>query len=65
VYEVIPVRYADWADALLTVVDEVPLEQKIPPEIRDALLSFLRDGALYGASLYDDSKKPEASSGGG
>ena len=34
---------------------------KIPDDVRVTLLSFLRDGALYGASLYkDDEKSKEA-----
>jgi len=30
---------------------------KIPAEVKDILLSFLKDGALYGASLYKDANR--------
>ena len=30
---------------------------KIPQNVKDILLSFLKDGAVYGASLYKDAKK--------
>jgi hypothetical protein len=58
VYQKIPASYADWADALLMVVDNLELQDKIPPEIKTALLSFLKDGAVYGAGLYKDEHKP-------
>ena len=55
----IPVQYADWADALFLILENVGLEEKIPPEIRAALLSFLNDGAIYGANLYKDEHRPK------
>jgi hypothetical protein len=30
---------------------------KIPAEVKDILLSFLKDGALYGASLYKEANR--------
>jgi len=64
VLEKIPPAYVDWADALFVVLDNVGLEEQIPPEVRTALISFLRDGAIYGASLYKDGHKPTAGAGG-
>jgi hypothetical protein len=55
----IPPAYADWADALFLVLENVELQEQIPPEIRTALLSFLNDGALYGAKLYKDEHAPK------
>jgi len=59
VIDKIPPQYADWADALFLILDNVGLEEKIPSEIRDAILSFLNDGAIYGAGLYKDEHKPK------
>lgn len=28
--------------------------EALPPEIKDAIISFLRDGAIYGATMYKD-----------
>jgi len=58
VYKLVPVAYADWVDALFLVIGNVELEEQIPAEVRTALVSFLRDGALYGAGLYKDEHKP-------
>ena len=58
----VPTAYADWADALFLILDNVGLEEQIPPEIRTAILSFLNDGALYGAKLYSDEHAPKSES---
>lgn len=61
VLEVAPQGYADYIDALFSVVpSEVGLNQKIPEKVRIGLVSFLKDGAGRGAELYRDDKKPNS-----
>jgi hypothetical protein len=48
-----PFGYSDYVDALIAVVpSSVSWNEKIPANIRTGLVSFLKDGALHGASLY-------------
>ena len=50
---------SDYIDALISVVpSKIKGGEKIPDEYKDALLSFLKDGALRAMELYDVSKKP-------
>jgi len=46
-------QYADYLDALFAVIpSDVGYNQELPPEVRTALISFLKDGALHGSGLY-------------
>jgi hypothetical protein len=54
---------ADYIDALLAVVPgHVEEYQKIPPEVRTAIVSFLRDGAVHALDLYKADKAPKPES---
>lgn len=49
-----------YIDALMAVIPgRISQYEKIPSEYRDALISFLRDGAVRALDLYDPEKKPE------
>lgn len=58
VLEVAPVGYADYVDALFSVVpSEVSFNEKIPENVRTGLVSFLKDGAGRAAELYREDKR--------
>jgi hypothetical protein len=51
---------ADYIDALMVVVPgKIGEYEKIPVEYREALVSFLRDGATRALDLYKADKKPK------
>jgi len=55
---------ADYIDALMVVIPgKIGEYEKIPLPVREALVSFLRDGATRALDLYKADKKP-ASDGG-
>jgi hypothetical protein len=48
---------ADYIDALIVVIPSHVTEiEKIPANVRTALVSFLKDGAVRALDLYDGSK---------
>jgi hypothetical protein len=50
---------ADYIDALMIVIPgKIGEYEKIPVEYREALVSFLRDGATHALDLYKADKKP-------
>lgn len=56
---------ADYIDALMVVVPgRIGDYEKIPLKYREALVSFLRDGATHALDLYKADKKPAAPDGG-
>jgi len=58
VYALAKGRYADYIDTLfLLIPSSIGPTTYIPEDIKQVLLSFLQDGALYAAKLYDPSHK--------
>ena len=56
---------ADYIDALMIVVPgRIGEYEKIPLQYREALVSFLRDGATRALDLYKADKKPAEPDGG-
>jgi hypothetical protein len=48
---------SDYISMLLSVIPKkINNHEQIPEEVRDVLLSFLRDGAIRASELYDNSK---------
>jgi hypothetical protein len=53
-------EYVNYSDSIfLFIPSQIDANQKIPADIRKAILSFLKDGALHGAALYDPSRPPK------
>jgi len=51
-----------YVDALMAIVPgHISQYQKIPQKYRDALLSFMRDGAVRALDLYNPDKRPKPS----
>lgn len=50
---------SSYIDALIAVIpSHVSVVDKIPPDVRTALVSFLKDGALKGLDFYDPKRPP-------
>lgn len=57
--ELAPVAFTDYIDALFVVVpNSVDMNEEIPPDVREGLLSFLRDGAVRAIGLYKEEHHP-------
>lgn len=60
VLSVAPFGYSDYIDALFSVIpSEVSLNEKIPENVRIGLSSFLKDGAIRGAELYNVERRAQ------
>ena len=57
--ELASAKFVDYIDALFVVIpNRVKLNDQIPPEVKDGLLSFLRDGAVHAVGLYKEEHRP-------
>ena len=53
-------KYVDYLDALFALIpSQVGYHDQIPPDIKEALISFLKDGALHSSALYKPQELPE------